>query len=400
LLYPTIEGQAYTISADVEITDGDFSGITVLANYSFTNPSYSYIPIEDGKITRTYTAYDTVDNNRVLLYAGPSGSTRGNGVIFRNIKIEKGDVATDWTPAPEDNPYDILENNLYKTNILLSEPLRSVGDVKDRLFRDSDGLWKVERNVGEMIVDDTTNVAVYPNYNTTTLTSFQVRIPSDRGTKTVEVISSHFESTRSGWNKSEDSVSVSTAGGITNIWIQCEKTFASKVSELISKNVTLQWELQAPTTETLPEELQTELNNIASFSKGNYVYTLQPDKSEILSPEVLEELTPTLHATFKGGGWYNRWKTEQDLIKQQEDIDNKTDQEVTDEIQDKIDEMESIKADKEDIDLINDMIEEYGKLLENESERVDLATGEIVELMNRVPILENNLGEFSERWTF
>src|SRR5699024_3298189 len=52
LLYPTIEGQAYTISADVEITDGDFSGITVLANYSFTNPSYSYIPIEDGKITR------------------------------------------------------------------------------------------------------------------------------------------------------------------------------------------------------------------------------------------------------------------------------------------------------------------------------------------------------------
>src|SRR5699024_5951176 len=300
----------------------------------------------------------------------------------------------------EDNPYDILENNLYKTNILLSEPLRSVGDVKDRLFRDSDGLWKVEQNGGEMIVDDTTNVAVYPNYNTTTHTSFQVRIPSDRGTKTVEVISSHFESTRSGWNKSEDSVSVSTAGGITNIWIQCEKTFASKVSELISKNVTLQWELQAPTTETLPEELQTELNNIASFSKGNYVYTLQPDKSEILSPEVLEELTPTLHATFKGGGWYNRWKTEQDLIKQQEDIDNKTDQEVTDEIQDKIDEMESIKADNEDIDLINDMIEEYGKLLENESERVDLATGEIVELMNRVPILENNLGEFSERWTF
>src|SRR5699024_2938119 len=167
------------------------------------------------------------------------------------------------------------------------------------------------------------------------------------------------------------------------------------------KGTPVTWVYQVePTIETLSDDLQTKLNNIASFSKGNYVYTLQPDKSEILSPEVLEELTPTLHATFKGGGWYNRWKTEQDLIKQQEDIDNKTDQEITDEIQDKIDEMESIKADKEDIDLINDMIEEYGKLLENESERVDLATGEIVELMNRVPILENNLGEFSERWTF
>ena len=316
------------------------------------------------------------------------------------VKLEKGNKATDWTPAPEDNPYDILENNLYKTNILLSEPLRSVGDVKDRLFRDEDGLWKVERNVGEMVLNNVSDVVNYPSYNTDTHMSFQVKIPEDKGTKTVKVMSSHFISTTQGWNKSTDSVSVSTAGSYTNIWVQCAKTFASTVSELVGKNVGLQWELQTPTTETLSDELQTKLNNIASFSKGNYVYTLQPDKSEILSPEVLEELTPTLHATFKGGGWYNRWKTEQDLIKQQEDIDNKTDQEVTDEIQDKIDEMESIKADKEDIDLINDMIEEYGKLLENESERLDLATGEIVELMNRVPILENNLGEFSERWTF
>src|SRR5699024_10929881 len=69
------------------------------------------------------------------------------------LMAEKGNKATDWTPAPEDNPYDTLENNLYKTNILLSEPLRSVGDVKDRLFRDSDGLWKVERNLVEYKAD-------------------------------------------------------------------------------------------------------------------------------------------------------------------------------------------------------------------------------------------------------
>src|SRR5699024_6259422 len=51
---------------------------------------------------RTYVAHDTMDNNGVLLYAGLSGNTRGNGVIFRNIKLEKGNKATDWTPAPED----------------------------------------------------------------------------------------------------------------------------------------------------------------------------------------------------------------------------------------------------------------------------------------------------------
>src|SRR5699024_5893332 len=127
------------------------------------------------------------------------------------------------------------------------------------------------------------------------------------------------------------------------------------------------YELRDYFTETLSQELQDKLNNIASFADSNYVYTIINDKTDILS----EQLKPVIKATFKGGGWYNRWKTEQDLIKHQEDIDNKTDQEITDEIQDKIDEMESIKADKEDIDLINDMIEEYGKLLENESERVD-----------------------------
>ncbi|AXI32679.1 hypothetical protein CIB87_00010 [Priestia megaterium] len=37
-----------------------------------------------------------------MLYAGVAGATRENGVIFRNVKVEKGSKATDWTPAPED----------------------------------------------------------------------------------------------------------------------------------------------------------------------------------------------------------------------------------------------------------------------------------------------------------
>ena len=102
LSYPTINGQTYTISADVEITDGAPSGITVYVNYGNTGPSSLTVPIKNGKITRTYVAHDTIDSNKLLLYAGVSSSTRGNGVIFRNIKIEKGNTATDWTEAPED----------------------------------------------------------------------------------------------------------------------------------------------------------------------------------------------------------------------------------------------------------------------------------------------------------
>src|SRR5699024_4685334 len=72
LNYPTVDGQIYTLSVDVEITDGTFNQISVYVNYGNTSPSNHSVPIEDGKITRTYVAHDTMDNNGVLLYAGLS----------------------------------------------------------------------------------------------------------------------------------------------------------------------------------------------------------------------------------------------------------------------------------------------------------------------------------------
>src|SRR5699024_4481023 len=76
----------------------------------------------------------------------------GSGMKYiRNIKLEKGSTDTGWIPAPE----DLLETDNHplidKINLSLNEPLRSIGDVKDRLFRDDDGLWKVERNIGRHV---------------------------------------------------------------------------------------------------------------------------------------------------------------------------------------------------------------------------------------------------------
>ena len=89
----------YTISADVEITDGTFNKITVFAYHAGLRQEVD-IP-ENGRIFGTFTK-TSESTNSVLLYAGVAGQTRGNGVIFRNLKIEKGNKATDWTPAPED----------------------------------------------------------------------------------------------------------------------------------------------------------------------------------------------------------------------------------------------------------------------------------------------------------
>ena len=52
--------------------------------------------------------------------------------------------------------YGVEYENVDKINLSLSEPLRSVGDVKDRLFKDSDELWKIERNVEPIHPEDGT----------------------------------------------------------------------------------------------------------------------------------------------------------------------------------------------------------------------------------------------------
>ena len=74
--------------------------------------------------------------------------------------VQEGDPSPDY---PVDfhsvNDFDVVSQKseggmIDKINLLLSEPLRSLDDVKDRLFRDSDGLWKIERSVGEEVFEN------------------------------------------------------------------------------------------------------------------------------------------------------------------------------------------------------------------------------------------------------
>ncbi len=114
-------GQQYTISADVEITAGTF---TVISVYPYTDGANVAVPIENGRIEHTFTK-NNENTVSVLLYAGKSASTRGNGCIFRNIKIEKGNVATDWTPALEEmttkEEADEIRQTIIDTSTSLTE---------------------------------------------------------------------------------------------------------------------------------------------------------------------------------------------------------------------------------------------------------------------------------------
>jgi len=102
--------EQYTISADIEIDEGSFTQVTV---YPYPDGVSANVDIpSNGRIKHTFTKTNATTNS-VLIYAGIAGATRGNGIFIREVKIEKGNKATEWTPAPEDVEADILKAEGY-----------------------------------------------------------------------------------------------------------------------------------------------------------------------------------------------------------------------------------------------------------------------------------------------
>ncbi|MGY4790548.1 hypothetical protein ACXDFG_07450 [Pediococcus pentosaceus] len=102
-IYSALEaGQEYTFTSSVTVNTGSAGNICV----SLYNPTTqatiltSNRPVVNGKIEYTFTAVK--DFTQLLVYAGTMGGTKGNKVTFHHYQLEKGNKATDWSPAPED----------------------------------------------------------------------------------------------------------------------------------------------------------------------------------------------------------------------------------------------------------------------------------------------------------
>ena len=104
------KGETYTISGYVTFTSVDESQYPIpthLSSYLSYQPTVggaTTMPVNtDGSFSKTFIVNaDTEGAYRSLLYAGVAGNTRGIGATFTRLKLEKGNKATDWTPAPED----------------------------------------------------------------------------------------------------------------------------------------------------------------------------------------------------------------------------------------------------------------------------------------------------------
>lgn len=318
-----IEDETYTFSFDIQ-ADKETSTPRIFINNSII--VYKVIPIKTSW-SRVFVSFnykkDDYQGATIAPHLYPV-TVAGNVVRIKDWKIERGELSP-YSLAPEDISYDTQSPTLYKTNILLSEPLRSVGDVKDRLFRDSDGLWKVERNVGERIV---TGGMISYRYGLGAegINTFYTSFPNAKYGIGVS-ISSHFKNVNGGWDVHQHGVGYSDHSNSTSKYFYFPNTLTgiaktdsagvatTKVNSWLSHNpMVVVYQLAVPVIETLPQADQDKLNNIATYLGSNYLYTIV-DKTNILPSYVRENMNPTLHATFKSSGWYYRYKTSSELNK-------------------------------------------------------------------------------------
>lgn len=133
------QGEIYTISIKAKIATG--TGVTWFATYWSGVIRFAlWTPVFDKEhiYTKTFVANQkytkdgvSVYKDRCSLYIGPNTATRGKSTIYW-IKIEKGNKATDWTPAPED-----VENDL-------SDVEKRVTSAEQKLTSTQWSLWFTE----------------------------------------------------------------------------------------------------------------------------------------------------------------------------------------------------------------------------------------------------------------
>ena len=384
-----------------------FTGLYMQARNVLGNNDYDAECLSTLKYYQKESAFNTVDG-------GFSWDTEDYSSFIENKSL--GEIlfsimenTPNRTPAPEDVTEGTNHPLIDKINLLLSEPLRSVGDLKDRLFRDTDGLWKVERNVGEYTTDGTDawdmgvssggwkdNGDTRAFYASTLLSKMKPartkNAMTDKftvGNHTSSIVSSDNEQFSLGY------ASFGVVFRINKNRLSTENSAGFR-GWLAENPVTIVYELAESTIETLDQELQDKLNNLRSFQGSNYVYTIINDKTDILS----ERLKPTLHATFKGGGWYERFKTEQELERHQRELDEKADTDLIDNIQDQLDEFVLVEGYEEEIGEINQALQDYKELIESGEVATEEAVSDITALLDRTVIIENNLGAFTESWNF
>ena len=237
------------------------------------NDSYSYANIRilyaDGS-TITYSTFTTAGEFSYAVTVSTAGKTikdfsfwwgsQGTILEYEKCGLFEGVVNTE-----QFEPYK------GKTATMSDIVLRSAGEAKDRVFKDSDGVWKVERNVGNVDLGtlEWTYSSQYDAFaaSVNTYTSFP-----KPGFNNMGVCSKYLV---------HENVAVSTFPNYDDTIFICPYYWSSSTKWLVVRDTSytdaatfksamsgamLVYELDTSTYETLPDSIQEELNALTTYN--------------------------------------------------------------------------------------------------------------------------------------
>lgn len=327
-----VRGETYTFSFDIR-SDGADHITSVFLN----NSNHSFIPnteigTEWRRLSFSFVWQGGTYNNREIhphVYPRPVGSQ----TTVRNWSLVKGTTNGLWSPNPEDLEDNERTDEAYRTFLHGVAPLRKVGNIADRLYRDDEsGRWMIERNIG---VIDSSHVSQMRDRGANNANSYKIfdieNVDFRQGMNTQRdlAICSHFRN--DGYASDIADMQTFTREGMAfftgdtrNVYFVFDRgmSIAQFRSWWEENNVEVQYVKQEPEIETLwqspPEssseqeeweeplsnEMHRRLENIPSYKNGTYVYLLLPEDTGV---------NPTIHTTFKSRGWLERRDTQAGL---------------------------------------------------------------------------------------
>lgn len=296
-------GSRYTLKEGKEYTFSFYAKATkdIVLKYVYMNGDNSgFIPNTDitTKWKRYYFTFIAKGNRETSIHMYPSITTdeiNYETFYVADWKLEHGGLS-EFSQSYQ----EITENSnnplTDKINLLLDEPLRSVGDVKDRLFRDSDGVWKIERRIWAQVLDKNTTL------NSSGAVSYEGTLSTNRYISPTKYIlghstamyelCTHLPHKNQVW-ANDNFILGTSVNGATQFHFRIPNsltgvipgdgvlTRSSKINDWLEseKNkgnpFTIQYIMRDPEIEILPQTLQDKLNNLRSFEDSNYVYTVE-----------------------------------------------------------------------------------------------------------------------------
>ena len=276
-------GQTVTIQADLMVGDGstapyllvNIAGNSVAAYpasemcdtrveilHDWKHIEYTTI-LKSTHIGFTSRMYDFIDGKR------DPDAAEGRGYVsevkIRNLKIEVGNKATPWTPAPEDiTPENAELYRPYLSKVDLSGyTFRGRGSIRD-IIENIDGTWGVERQLGELIYSD---AAVSESNVLTNSKELRITNPGTRSLTTFQeaALSDSYVNVGGGtWDRDRVGIFGLAGTNYERIAFRVPIT-ANKDTYFVDNPVVLAYPLEDPVWEPFSDIIQRQFNVMRTY---------------------------------------------------------------------------------------------------------------------------------------